>query len=36
VVFFVALTLAVFRELLPRLDGAAPRGADVLLYLWNT
>jgi hypothetical protein len=35
-VFFVALTLAVFRELLPRLDGAAPRGADVLLYLWNT
>lgn len=36
VIFFVALTLAVFRELLPRLDGAAPRGADVLLYLWNT
>jgi hypothetical protein len=36
VVFFVALTLTVFRELLPQLDGAAPRGADVLLYLWNT
>ena len=36
VVFFVALTLTVFRELLPHLDAAAPRGADVLLYLWNT
>jgi len=36
VVFFVALTLTVFRELLPRLDAAVPRGADVLIYLWNT
>jgi hypothetical protein len=35
VVFFVALTLAVFRELLPRLYGAAPYGPDVLIYLWN-
>jgi hypothetical protein len=33
--FFLALTLAVFRDLLPRLGEAAPHGSDLLGYLWD-
>jgi hypothetical protein len=33
--FFLALTLLVFRRLLPRLGEAAPAGADMLVYLWD-
>jgi hypothetical protein len=32
---FLALTLVVFRDLLPRFGEAAPHGADLLGYLWD-